>query len=126
MRLLLDTVTLIRAVVSPQLISKKAFVVLKSAENIRQVSSISLSELAIKQGKGKLTFSKEDALAAVTDLQLQILPYTKDHALALFNLPWHHSDPFDRQIIAQAVAEGIPVVTSDRVFKLYEELDVIW
>jgi PIN domain nuclease of toxin-antitoxin system len=126
MRLLLDTVTLIRAVVSPQLISRKAFASLQSPENVREVSSISLSELAIKHGKGKLTLTKEDVLKAVADLQLQILPYTKDHALTLFDLPWHHTDPFDRQIIAQAIAEGIPVVTSDEEFRLYKELTVIW
>jgi PIN domain nuclease of toxin-antitoxin system len=41
-------------------------------------------------------------------------------------LPVHHTDPFDRQIIAQALSEEIPIVTCDEKFRLYEELQVIW
>jgi len=41
-------------------------------------------------------------------------------------LPHRHSDLFDRQIIAQAIAEGIPVVTSDEKFGLYEGIEAIW
>lgn len=38
----------------------------------------------------------------------------------------HHADPFDRMIIAQALAEEIPIVTSDSQFKLYRDVEVIW
>jgi PIN domain nuclease of toxin-antitoxin system len=55
-----------------------------------------------------------------------VLPYTSDHACHLFGLPLHHADPFDRQIIAQALAEDIPIVTSDEKFRLYKGLAVIW
>jgi PIN domain nuclease of toxin-antitoxin system len=41
-------------------------------------------------------------------------------------LPLHHIDPFDRQIIAQALAEDIPIVTADETFRLYKALRVIW
>ena len=75
---------------------------------------ISLSEIAIKQARGKLAFDKEDLARGVADLQLSVLPYTEKHAYGLFDLPMCHADPFDRQIIAQALAEDIPVVTSDR------------
>jgi PIN domain nuclease of toxin-antitoxin system len=54
------------------------------------------------------------------------LPYRADHAFSLFDLPLHHSDPFDRQIIAQALSEQIPVVTPDEKFGLYKGLKVIW
>ena len=91
-----------------------------------EVSAISLSEIAIKQAKGKLTLRKEDVLAGLAELNLRVLPYTSDHAWQLFTLPIHHDDPFDRQIIAQAVAEDIPVVTPDAKFKLYKGLKVIW
>jgi len=57
---------------------------------------------------------------------MRVLPYTADHAYHLFDLPHQHSDPFDRQIIAQAPAENIPVVTPDDKFKLYERIKVIW
>jgi PIN domain nuclease of toxin-antitoxin system len=54
------------------------------------------------------------------------LPYTSVHALELFSLPLHHRDPFDRQIIAQALVEGLPVVTPDEMFRSYQGLKTIW
>ena len=126
MRLLLDTATFIWAAASPERLSKKALSALQSEEAVCEISAISLSELAIKQAIGKLTFRREDALAAISDLQVRVLPYTAEHAYQLFILPYHHSDPFDRQIIAQALGEKVPVVTSDRKFRLYRGLDVIW
>jgi PIN domain nuclease of toxin-antitoxin system len=125
-RLLLDTVTFIWAIDSPSLISKKAFAALANNANRRELSAISLSELAIKHSTGKLHMGKEDALAGIADLQLRVLPYTADHAYHLFGLPHHHPDPFDRQIIAQALAENTPVITPDDKFKLYEGIQVIW
>jgi PIN domain nuclease of toxin-antitoxin system len=59
-------------------------------------------------------------------LGARVLPFTASHAFRLFDLPLHHSDPFDRQIIAQAVEERIPVITSDETFHLYKGLQVIW
>ena len=91
-----------------------------------EMSAISLSEIAIKQNLGKLDFTVDDVQAGIADLKLRILPYTADHALSLFGLPAHHADPFDRQIIAQALAENIPVVTADKKFHLYKGIHVIW
>jgi PIN domain nuclease of toxin-antitoxin system len=91
-----------------------------------ELSAISLSEIAIKQALGKLDFSVTDVRAGIADLQLRVLPYTGDHAYHLFGLPRHHSDPFDRQIIAQALAEDIPIVTSDEKFRLYKGVQVVW
>ena len=68
----------------------------------------------------------KDVVLWLADLQIRVLPYTAEHALRLFDLPVHHADPFDRQIIAQALAEDIPVVTSDDSFKLYSSVRVIW
>ena len=126
MRLLLDTVTFIWAVGSPERISKKAMRSLQHSQAKLEMSAISLSEIAIKQALGKLNLSAQDAMTGIADPNLRVLPYTGDHAFHLFGLPTHHSDPFDRQIIAQALAEGIPVVTSDEKFKLYQGLEVIW
>jgi PIN domain nuclease of toxin-antitoxin system len=126
MRLLLDTVTFIWAVNSPERISRKAMAALKDREALREMSAISLSEIAIKEALGKLNLSKEDAFLGIADLRMRILPYTADHAARLFGLPGHHADPFDRQIIAQALFENIPVVTSDEKFKRYAGIKVIW
>ncbi|MDQ2899197.1 MAG: type II toxin-antitoxin system VapC family toxin [Acidobacteriota bacterium] len=126
MRLLLDTVAFIWAIESPERISKKAMVALQHDRAMWEMSSISISEIAVKQGKGKLNLHKEDVVTGIADLKIRVLPYTASHAYRLFDLPLHHADPFDRQIIAQALAEGIPIVTSDEKFGLYGEIEVIW
>jgi PIN domain nuclease of toxin-antitoxin system len=124
--MLLDTVTFIMAVQSPGRLSPKALQVLHNTGDLRELSAISLTEIAMKTGVGKLTFSREDVLQGIADLQLRLLPFTAQHALDLFRLPMHHRDPFDRQIIAQALADEVPVVTCDQQFRLYKPLNVIW
>ena len=124
--MLLDTAVLIFAVESPQRLSQRATRVLENAENVLELSAVSLSEIAIKTALGKLRISAATARQAVDDMDIRILPYTADHAFQLFDLPLHHSDPFDRQLIAQALSENIPIVTSDEKFSLYKGLKLIW
>jgi PIN domain nuclease of toxin-antitoxin system len=92
----------------------------------RRESSLSLSEIAIKTGLGKLELSWDAVRVAIEEWDMRILPYTGAHAQWMFRLPFHHSDPFDRQIIAQALCEQIPVVTCDKTFRKYEGLKIIW
>jgi len=125
-RLLLDTAVLIYAVESPERLSKRSTAALRNPGNILELSSVSLAEIAIKAAIGKLAISEAVARQAIEDLDIRVLPYTAEHALRLFALPLHHSDPFDRQIIAQALCERIPVVTPDEKFGLYEGLKVVW
>jgi PIN domain nuclease of toxin-antitoxin system len=125
-RVLLDTAVFVFAVEFPRRLSARALAVLKNPQNIREMSSVSLTEIAIKKTLGKLNISAEDARRAIQDMDIRILPFTADHAFRLFELPAHHRDPFDRQIIAQAFAEDIPVVTSDDKFSLYRGLRLIW
>lgn len=126
MRLLLDTVAFIWAVTSPEQISRKAMTELTNPSAIREISAISLSEIAIKAARGKLVFSHDDVIQGIADLQVRVLPYTGEHALRLLTVPTHHADPFDRQIIAQALVEGVPVVTCDPSFGMYNDVAVIW
>jgi PIN domain nuclease of toxin-antitoxin system len=126
MRLLLDTVTFIRAVKFPELLSKKAISAMEHPEAIRELSAISLSEIAIKHGIGKIDLSEADVHAAIAGFDLRVLSWKGSHAFRLYSLPNHHRDPFDRQLIAQALAENIPVVTSDEKFSLYRGIQVIW
>jgi PIN domain nuclease of toxin-antitoxin system len=126
MRLILDTVTFIWAVSMPERLSRAAISALRKASAVRELSVVSLTEIAVKQTRGKLTFSKADATAGIADLQLRILPYSSEHAFRLFDLPTHHADPFDRQIVAQALAEDVAVVTPDESFHLYKGLKVVW
>ena len=85
-----------------------------------------MSEIAIKTTLGKLKLSADAVRQELEDLGVHLLPYTADHALELFGLPLHHSDPFDRQIIAQALCENISVVTCDEKFSLSKGLRIIW
>jgi PIN domain nuclease of toxin-antitoxin system len=125
-RLLLDTAVLIYAVESPERLGKRAAAALKNAQNVLELSTISLAEIAIKAALGKLKLSAATVRQAVQDLDIRTLPYTAEHAFQLFGLPLHHGDPFDRQIIAQALSEQIPVVTPDEKFGLYQGLKVVW
>lgn len=126
MRALLDTVTFLWAIDSPELLSRAAASLLDDDSALLEISALSISEIAIKRASGKLTFTKADVADGIADLRLRVLAYSTEHAYKLFELPMHHKDPFDRQIIAQALAEEIPVVTSDRVFGVYKGLQVIW
>ena len=126
MRLLLDTVTFIWFIGSPQKLSSKATKALESTSVAVEISSISISEIALKHSKGKLNLPKENILIAVERLKLRVLPYLAAHAYQFFELQTHHRNPFDRMIISQALAERIPVVTSDDEFRKYPDLEVIW
>ena len=126
MRILLDTVTFLWATSSPAQLSRRAMAALRNESAVREMSAISLSEIAIKSARGKLTFGQDDINFGIAALRLRVLPYTAEHAFRLFDLPLHHGDPFDRQIIAQALAENLPVVTSDETFRLYKGVKVIW
>src|SRR5713226_7806088 len=123
-RLLLDTAVLIYAVESPERLSKRAVAALENPENVLELSAVSLAEIAIKAALGKLRLSAATARQAVQDLDIRILPYTAGHAYYLFDLPLHHGDPFDRQIIAQALSEKIAIVTSDEKFSLYKGVNL--
>lgn len=126
MRLLLDTAVLIFAVESPDRMSKRAASALQQPANILELSTVSLTEIAIKVSSEKLEFTADEARQAIDDLGLRVLPFSVEHAFRLFGLPLHHRDPFDRQIIAQALVEDIPVLTPDEKFHFYKGLKVVW
>lgn len=116
MRLLVDSHSLIWAVDDPSRLSPAATVALQDPANDLLVSAPTVWEIAIKVGLGKLTLSlsyRDWMSRAITDLSLSILPVTVDYADAQVALPWHHRDPFDRLLVAQALTEGIPIVSSD-------------
>lgn len=126
MRVLLDTAAFVFAVEAPDRLSRRAYATLKNPDNIREMSVVSLTEIAVKTTLGKLSLPATVVREAIVDMDIRIVPFTPDYAFQLFELPIHHRDPFDRQIIAHALSEDIPVVTSDRRFALYTALKVIW
>lgn len=126
MRLLLDTAVFIFAAEAPERFSKRAASVLADPDNALELSAVSVAEIAIKSARGKLRFSPESVRETAEDVHARLLPFTAAHAFQLFSLPSHHKDPFDRQLISQALAEGIAVVTPDESFRLYSGVKVIW
>lgn len=126
MRVLLDTVTFLYVLQSPERLSRLAKKIVETPTNVLELSVLSFSEIALKKAVGKLSLTRDSLEAAVNRLQLNILAYTQEHALELFDLPTYHRDPFDRQLIAQAIVEKIPVVTCDEQFLPYKQVKVIW
>jgi PIN domain nuclease of toxin-antitoxin system len=83
------------------------------------LSPVSLWEITIKQTAGKLA-GPADLAELVRDMGFRELPVTHDHAIAAGRLPFHHRDPFDRMLVAQAVIEGLTLVTRDASIMLYD------
>ena len=99
---------------------------LSNPDDERILSTVSIVEIAVKYSISKLDMSGNDTSAAIRDLRITVLSLEPEHALALFSLPQHHRDPFDRMILATALSEGLPVVTGDRIFRRYSGVKVIW
>lgn len=83
------------------------------------VSAATVWEVAIKINLGKLD-APEPLVQAVTEEGFEPLPISFEHAERAGGLPLHHTDPFDRLLIAQAQVEGLTIVTRDRSFDAYE------
>jgi PIN domain nuclease of toxin-antitoxin system len=88
------------------------------------ISIAALWELTIKQSSGRLTFPTS-LEAMVVGEGFSVLPITFAHLRRFGTLPRRHRDPFDRMMIAQALAEGIPVATGDQVFTGYG-VQIVW
>jgi PIN domain nuclease of toxin-antitoxin system len=88
------------------------------------ISIAALWELTIKTSSGKLSLPA-DLETMVASEGFAILSITLPHLRRLAGLPRHHRDPFDRMMIAQALAEGIPIATGDRVFAGYG-VQIVW
>jgi PIN domain nuclease of toxin-antitoxin system len=122
MRLLLDSHTLIWSADRPEHVSPAAVRAMADPANDLLVSAATIWEIAIKFGLGRLPLSlpyRQWMDKAIADLGLVLLPITLDHTECQAKLPWHHRDPFDRLILAQAQIEGIPIVSADAQFDAY-------
>lgn len=87
-------------------------------------SAVNIWEIAIKRSIGKLD-APEDLIERADKAGAELLPITPRHALATGELPYHHRDPFDRLLIAQARLEGCAIITGDRAFPAYD-VSVVW
>jgi PIN domain nuclease of toxin-antitoxin system len=120
-KLLLDTHILIWAAISPQRLSADARDILNDPQNDLIFSVVSLWEIGIKSALGRSDFRVDARLLRrnLVDNGYEELPIAAEHALAIGNLPMIHKDPFDRLLIAQALIEGVTLLTSDPLVALY-------
>jgi PIN domain nuclease of toxin-antitoxin system len=122
MRLLVDSQSVIWYVDQDHLLSAAAHAAITDPANDLLISAATVWEIAIKVGQRKLTLSspyRDWMNKAIADLGLRVLPVTVEYADTQAGLPLHHKDPFDRLIIAQALTEGISVVSADAQFNAY-------
>jgi PIN domain nuclease of toxin-antitoxin system len=122
MKLLLDAHTFLWFVWGDAHLSATAKGLIVTATNQKLLSAATFWEIAIKVSIGKLNLGEPYASFMPREIarnSIDLLPVSVEHAAAVSVLPFHHRDPFDRMLIAQAMVEGIPVVSADSVFDLY-------
>jgi PIN domain nuclease of toxin-antitoxin system len=88
------------------------------------LSSAVVWEVAVKRSLGKLQ-APPDLASTLIGAGVQPLAITLDHAAAVESLPWHHRDPFDRMLVAQAVAEDASLVSDDERLQRYD-VPLVW
>lgn len=122
MKLLLDTHAFLWFIMGSANLSGNARAVIENHSNEILISVASLWEMAIKVSLGKLILSApfDDLIPAQLNLNgIGLLNISLDHVSLLTTLPFHHRDPFDRLIVAQAIVEKMPVVSIDAAFDAY-------
>jgi PIN domain nuclease of toxin-antitoxin system len=124
MKILLDTHLLLWAAGQPDQLSKSALAYFNDANNELMFSSASLWEVTIKRGLGRQDFRVDPRLLrrGLLDNGYSELVITSEHAIAVDSLPPHHKDPFDRILVAQALIEGIILLTADPLVAQYSDL----
>jgi PIN domain nuclease of toxin-antitoxin system len=115
MKLLLDTHVLLWAASGSDRLSAVVRAEIASPDNDPIVSAASIWEIAIKRGLGRSDFVVDPRLLrrGLLDAGYTELPVTSEHAAAVAGLPPLHKDPFDRLLVAQAIVEGITLLTAD-------------
>jgi len=122
MKLLLDTHVLLWVLSAPFRLSRGAAEAIVRADNRVAVSAASAWDIAIKQSIGKLTLpgpAERWLPGVMAERGLEWLDVTPDDALGVRTLPWHHRDPFDRLLVAQAMRGGWTLVTRDETLAAY-------
>jgi PIN domain nuclease of toxin-antitoxin system len=122
MRLLLDTHAFLWFIMGSANLSVNARALIENPANERLLSVAGLWEIAIKTSLGKLTLSApfDELIPAQLKLNgIDLLNIKVEHLSTLTTLPFHHRDPFDRLVVAQAIVEKLPVISLDRAFDTY-------
>lgn len=127
MTYLLDTCALIKAAVEgEEALGRRAARVMRDQRNDLLLSTVSVAELHYLILRGRLQMTTALLGKAIADLKIRLIPFKESHANRCFDLPFPPRDPMDRMIIATALSENVPVISSDEVFRLCADLKVIW
>ena len=119
MKLLLDTHIFLWALSEPNRLSPQQVIAMEDPTNTVYVSSISITEIAIKASLGKLELSF-DPIDAAERSGFEMLDFSAKDALLLKDLPFHHRDPFDRMLITQAISRKLIIATQDSIIDQYD------
>jgi PIN domain nuclease of toxin-antitoxin system len=121
MKLLLGTHLLLWAAGKPNRLSATARKLIDSSANELLFSAGSVWEVAIKRGLGRSDFQADPRLLrrGLLDNGYDELPVLSEHVIAIDGLPLIHKDPFDRLLVAQAIVEGITLLTADSIVAEY-------
>ncbi len=119
MKLLLDSHIFLWGLSEPNRLSKKQIAAMEDPTNKVYLSSISITEIAIKASLGKLELSF-DPIDAAERSGFEMLDFSAKDALLLKDLPFHHRDPFDRMLITQAISRKLIFVTQDSLMDPYD------
>lgn len=126
---LLDTHTLLWALTDPTRLGAAARAVIEDRASRIVVSSASAWEIATKHRLGRLPHADVVLVAYVEHLRrlgAQSLPVEDGHALVAGSLNWEHRDPFDRMLAAQAMREGLTLITRDPAFATLPGVRILW
>jgi PIN domain nuclease of toxin-antitoxin system len=128
MKYLLDTVVWMWSIGAVENISEQGREILENGGEEIYLSAVTSWELSIKMRLGKLQLSASPARCVpefMAKQGLRSLAITHIHAAKVYELPLHHSDPFDRMLIAQALTEETTILTADHAFKKYP-VPIVW
>jgi PIN domain nuclease of toxin-antitoxin system len=121
MNLLLDTSIVLWIIEDSPRLPAKARTYIQEA-NAVFVSAVSIWEISIKASVRKINLDVDLVVSGMAAAGFQSLVINADHARAVRNLPFHHYDPFDRMLVAQALIEPLRLITSDRLLARYGDL----
>ncbi len=121
---LLDTHATLWLLAGDKRLSPRARRVTQSSGRL-VVSAVTLWEAAIKRSLGKLNAPADLARRLAALRHVELLAISPLHAEAVGELPWHHRDPFDRLLVAQALTEKLAIVSSDAALAQYG-VEVVW
>jgi PIN domain nuclease of toxin-antitoxin system len=118
LKVLLDTHVLLWWLGNDASLSQAAVDVIRDPATLVFVSAVSIWEISLKQSLGKLRLPDafDERLEAES---FESLPLTSRHARSVAQLPWHHRDPFDRMLVAQALTEDLTLLTADSAVAAY-------